>query len=196
MATLEVIRLGHPVLRKVAEPYTVEEIRSPQTRSFLEDMFETMDAYDGAGLAAPQVAISKRMFVYGVGENPRYPEAPAVPRTVLFNPSWERLSDETELEWEGCLSLPGLRGQVRRFDHILVKALDQRGEPVEFEAHEFHARVFQHEYDHLDGVVFVDRMEDMTTLTYLREWYVYQLGVEFPDEDELELEGQPEACRG
>lgn len=191
MAVMEVIRLGHPVLRDVADPYTVEEICSPATQAFVRDMVETMDAYDGAGLAAPQVAISKRMFVYGVESNPRYPEAPEVPRTVLFNPSWEKLGDDTELEWEGCLSLPGLRGQVRRYNHIRVKALDEKGEPFEFEAHDFHARVFQHEYDHLDGVVFVDRMEDMSTLSYLREWYVHHLGIELPDEEDL-----AEACSG
>lgn len=178
MAVLKVVRLGHPVLREVAEPYTVEEIRSPETARFVVDMLETMDDYDGAGLAAPQVGVSKRVFVYGVDANPRYPDAEVVPRTVLFNPAWERLSDETDYEWEGCLSLPGLRGQVERYDHIRVTALDTRGEPVAFEAHGFHARVFQHEYDHLDGIVFVDRMEDTSTLAFLEEWQRYVLPVE------------------
>jgi peptide deformylase len=117
-----------------------------------------------------------------------------VPRTVLFNPTWEKLGEDTELEWEGCLSLPGLRGQVRRYNHIRVKALDRNGEPFEYEAVDFHARVFQHEFDHLDGVVFVDRMEDMSSLCYLREWYVHHMGIELPDEDELDEE--PEACSG
>lgn len=194
MAVLEVIRLGHPVLRQVATAYTPAEIRAPETRAFVRDMLETMEAYDGAGLAAPQVAVSRRMFVYGVEANPRYPDAEVVPRTILFNPEWERLGDETELEWEGCLSLPGLRGQVRRFNHIRVRALDPEGGPLEFEAHGFHARVFQHEFDHLDGVTFVDRMEDMSTLAYLREWYVHTLGVEL--EDDVVLEGDSDGPCG
>ncbi len=176
MAILKVARLGHPVLRRVAEPFTKAEITSRETRRLVQDMLETMAEYDGAGLAAPQVHVSKRLLIYGVESNPRYPDAEEVPVTVLFNPEWKRLTDETELEWEGCLSLPGLRGQVRRYNRIRVEALDEEARPLHFEAEAFHARVFQHEVDHLDGVVFVDRMESMDSLCYLKEWQRFVLG--------------------
>lgn len=184
MAVRKVVRLGHPVLRKVAEPFSKKEITSPETRALVEDMLDTMDDYDGAGLAAPQIAVSKRLMVYGVRQNPRYPDAEEVPRTVLFNPAWKKLTDETELEWEGCLSLPELRGQVRRLNRIEVTALDREAKAVKFVAEGFHARVFQHEYDHLDGIVFVDRMEDMSTLCFVREWQRYVLRAEPCGEDE------------
>lgn len=189
MAVREVIRLGHPVLRQVAQAFTPEEILQPETQALVQDMVETMEDYDGAGLAAPQIAVSKRLLIYGVEANPRYPEAPEVPRTVLFNPTWEALGEETELEWEGCLSLPGLRGQVRRFNAIRVRALDAKAQEVEFEARDFHARVFQHEVDHLEGVVFLDRMEDMSTLCYLQEWGQYVLGLSPEEAEELDCEG-------
>lgn len=184
MAILKIARLGHPVLRQVAGPYTRDEILTPATQQLVEDMLDTMEDADGAGLAAPQVHVSRRLMIYGVETNPRYPDADAVPLTVLFNPEWEALTDEKGEDWEGCLSLPGLRGKVRRVNHIRVKALDRQGEAVEFEAQGFHARVFQHEADHLDGVVFVDRMEDMSSLHYLKEWYRYALGVGGPCEEE------------
>lgn len=182
---MEVVRLGHPVLRQVAEAYDPEEILSPEVQEFVEDMVATMDDYDGAGLAAPQVGVSKRLLIYGVEANPRYPEAPEVPRTVLFNPTWEPLGEETDVDWEGCLSVPGMRGQVRRYQRIRVKALDQAAQPVEFEAEGFHARVFQHEVDHLEGIVYLDRMEDMSTLSYLEEWVRYsgEPEEELPEEE-------------
>lgn len=183
MAILKVARMGHPVLRRVAEPFTPEEIRSEATRRLVADMLDTMAEYDGAGLAAPQVHVSRRLMIYGVDQNPRYPDAEEVPVTVLFNPSWEKVGDETYEDWEGCLSLPDLRGKVRRFQHIKVKALDLDGEELEFTADDFHARVFQHEYDHLDGVLFVDRMTDFKELFFLKEWYRYGLGEAYPVEE-------------
>jgi peptide deformylase len=119
------------------------------------------------------VGVSKRLLIYGVEANLRYPEAPDIPRTILFNPTWTPLGEETEVDWEGCLSVPGMRGLVRRHSHIQVDALDELGEPVSFQAEGFHARVFQHEVDHLDGILYLDRMEDMSSLCYVEEWAAF-----------------------
>jgi peptide deformylase len=169
MAILKVARLGHTVLRKIAAPLSVTEIRSADIQRFIDDMIETMKEYSGVGLAADQVHESKQIAVLEVADNPRYPEKPAVPLTVLINPQITPLSGETADDWEGCLSIPDLRGKVPRFTSIRVQALDRNGREMDFVAHDFHARVIQHEWDHLNGKVYLDRMPDLSTLAFLAE---------------------------
>jgi peptide deformylase len=169
MAVLKVARLGHPVLRAVAAPVPPEAIRTPQLQQLIDDMLETMDEYDGAGLAAPQVRVSKRIVIYGVESNPRYPDAEDVPLTVLVNPTVTALTEEQEEDWEGCLSVPELRGMVPRWRRVRVEAWDRDGRPLRVEAGGFHARVVQHECDHLDGRVYLDRMRTMDTLSFVPE---------------------------
>jgi peptide deformylase len=169
MAILKVARLGHPILRKVAEPVSPEAIRSPVIQQLVDDLIETMDEYDGAGLAAPQVHVSLQVVVFGVESNPRYPDAPSIPLTVLVNPKVRAATEKMEEDWEGCLSLPDLRGKVPRFTRVEVDAYDRNGKKVRFVAEDFHARVVQHECDHLFGKVFVDRMRSMDSLTFNRE---------------------------
>lgn len=175
MAILKVARLGHPILRRVADPLPPEAIRAPETQRFIDDMIETMRDYDGVGLAGPQVHVSRQIAVIEVQSSPRYPEAPAVPLTVLINPVLAPLGEETIEDWEGCLSIPDLRGRVPRHAAVRVEALGRQGEPIELIAKEFFARVLQHEWDHLQGRVYLDRMPDLGTLSHLREWTRYWL---------------------
>jgi peptide deformylase len=175
MSILKVTRLGHPVLRKVTEKVSAADLKSAATQQFIDDMIVTMKEYDGVGLAADQVFASKQIAVLEVAENPRYPDKPKVPMTVLVNPQITPLSDETEEDWEGCLSIPDLRGRVPRYKSIHVQALDRNGKKLNFEAHDFHARVIQHEFDHLNGKVYLDRMKDFSTLTFLQEFTRYWL---------------------
>jgi len=176
MAILKVARLGHPVLRKVAEPIPVKEIRSPDIQRLIDDMVETMREYNGAGLAANQVHVLKQVCVIEVNGNPRYPEAPNVPLTVLINPVVTPLIAEMEEGWEGCLSVPDMRGMVPRYTAVRLEAYDRMGKKLDVVAKEFFARVIQHETDHLNGIVYVDRMKDLSTLTHLAEWNKYWLG--------------------
>jgi peptide deformylase len=175
MAILKVTRLGHPVLRQVGKQLTAKELNSPALQKFIDDMIETMKEYDGVGLAADQVHETKQICVLEVADNPRYPNKSKVPLTVLVNPKITPLSEETEDDWEGCLSIPDLRGQVPRFKSIRVEALDRDGKSLDFVAHDFHARVIQHEYDHLNGKVYLDRMRDFYTLSFLQEFTRYWL---------------------
>ncbi|HJQ85222.1 MAG TPA: peptide deformylase [Candidatus Binatia bacterium] len=175
MAILKVAHLGHPILRQVSEPVPPEGIGAPEIQRLIDDMFETMDDQDGAGLAAPQVHVSRRVVIYGVEENPRYPDAEAVPATVLINPKITPVGAATEEDWEGCLSIPELRGKVPRFTRIRVEAYGRDGRPLRFTADGFHARVVQHECDHLDGKLYVDRMTSMETLSFLPEFQRYWL---------------------
>jgi peptide deformylase len=175
MAVLKVARLGHPVLRRIAELVSPEAIRAPEIQQLIDDMLETMDDHDGAGLAAPQVHVSRRVVVYGVEANPRYPDAEEVPLTVLVNPVVTPVGDTQEEDWEGCLSVPDMRGMVPRFTGVRVEASDRHGKPLRFTAEGFHARVVQHECDHLDGRVYLDRMRSMATLTFLPEFQRYWL---------------------
>jgi peptide deformylase len=142
----------------------------------IDDMVETMKEYDGVGLAAVQVHESRKIAVLEVADNPRYPQKPTVPLTVLVNPEVTPLSQETEEDWEGCLSIPELRGRVVRYKSIRVQARDRSGKELDFVASGFHARVIQHEWDHLNGKVFLDRMRDFSTLTYLQELARYWAG--------------------
>jgi peptide deformylase len=175
MAILKVSRLGHPVLRRVADQVAVEEIATPQFQQFIDDMVETMYEYDGVGLAAPQVHVSKQIAVLEVNKPPRYPDAPSVPLTVLINPRVTILNQETVDGWEGCLSVPDMRGVAPRSRELRVEALDRHGKSLDFVARDFHARVIQHENDHLQGKVYLDRMPSLETLCHLFEWRRYWL---------------------
>ena len=177
MAILKVARLGHPVLRKVAAPVPPSEIRSSETQRLIDDMIETMREYNGAGLAATQVHTLKQITVIEVLSNPRYPDAPNIPLTVLINPVVTLLTDTMEEGWEGCLSVPDMRGMVPRYTAVRLQAYDRGGEPMDLVAKDFFARVIQHEADHLNGIVFLDRMKDLSTLTHLTEWSKYWLGL-------------------
>ena len=173
MSILKVTRLGHPVLRQVTQNVSPRELESPALQKLIDDMIETMKEYDGVGLAADQVHESKQIAVLEVADNPRYPQKPNVPLTVLINPKITPLSEEMEEDWEGCLSVPDLRGRVPRYKSIRVQAWDRSGNELDFVAEDFHARVIQHEFDHLHGQVYLDRMRDLSTLTFLQEFARY-----------------------
>ena len=173
MSILKVTRLGHPVLRQVTQNVSPRELESPALQKLIDDMIETMKEYDGVGLAADQVHESKQIALLEVADNPRYPQKPNVPLTVLINPKITPLSEEMEEDWEGCLSVPDLRGRVPRYKSIRVQAWDRSGNDLDFVAEDFHARVIQHEFDHLHGKVYLDRMRDLSTLTFLQEFARY-----------------------
>jgi peptide deformylase len=160
----DIVRMGEPVLLQLAEP--VEHFATGELRDLVDDMFQTMELAEGVGLAAPQVAVSKRVIVFGFDGNARYPDALAVPRTALFNPLIEPLSDELEDGWEGCLSIPGLRAVIPRFKRIRYTGWDAEGKRVEQVAEGFHARVVQHEVDHLDGILYPSRIKDFSTFGF------------------------------
>ena len=175
MSILKVARLGHPVLRQVSANLPERELQSAAMQKFIDDMIETMKEYDGVGLAADQVHESKQVAVLEVANNPRYPNKPDVPLTVLVNPKVTPLSDALEEDWEGCLSIPDLRGRVPRYTSVRVQAWDRNGQELDYVATGFHARVIQHEFDHLNGKLYVDRMRDLTTLSFLQEFARYWL---------------------
>jgi len=159
MAIREVLRMGDPRLLAIAAPVT--DFDTAELHALVADLLDTMRAEDGAGLAAPQIAVGLRVVVFGFDENIRYPDAEAVPQTVLLNPAIEALAEEREDGWEGCLSVPGLQGVVSRFTRIRYSGYDPYGQIIEREAQGFHARVVQHECDHLDGILYPQRMTDM-----------------------------------
>jgi len=169
MAVREVLRMGHPVLREKAKP--VEAFGTPELRALFEDMKETMAAKNGAGLAAPQIGVSQRIVIFGVDHNPRYPDAEEVPFTVLVNPKLVMLTREVEEDWEGCLSVPGMRGVVPRYTKLRYTGFDIEGNPIERVAEGFHARVVQHECDHLDGILYPQRMTDMSRFGFNEELF-------------------------
>jgi peptide deformylase len=175
MSILKVARMGHPVLRTPARALDPAEVRSPRIQQLIEDMFETMAEYQGVGLAAPQVHESVRLFVAGFAARPgeEDDEEERVPLMALVNPQISPLGGEMVEDWEGCLSIPDIRGKVPRARQVVVRALDRRGKPVEIKASGFTARVIQHETDHLDGVLFFDRMKGFQTLTFLEEFSRY-----------------------
>jgi peptide deformylase len=158
------------VLRRVAENLSPDQLSSPLLQKLIDDMIETMREYNGVGLAANQIHEALQIAVLEVADNPRYPEKTTVPLSVLINPKIELLSEEMEEDWEGCLSVPDLRGSVPRYKEIRVRALDRGGAKLDFVASGFHARVIQHEWDHLNGKVYLDRMRDLSTLTHLQEF--------------------------
>ena len=167
MAVRPILRIGDPRLRQVSEPVT--ELDTPRLHALITDMFDTMAAADGAGLAAPQIGVMQRIMIFGVEVNPRYPDVEAVPMTVLINPEYEVTDAHVQGFWEGCLSVPGMRGYVERPAGIRYRGFDQYGEPIEREADGFHAIVFQHEYDHLDGVLYPDRLVDPRRFGFVDE---------------------------
>ena len=171
MSSLKIARLGHPAIRRRTEPVSSEELHSQEIQRLIDDMIETMRDAHGVGIAAPQVHASKQIIVIEVSpENPRYPNQPAVPLMVLLNPTITDHVESTEEGWEGCLSVPDLRGLVPRWTRVSVSGLDRRGQAVDLDAEGFFARVIQHEVDHLHGQVFLDRLPDLKTLTHLREY--------------------------
>jgi len=173
MAILKIAQLGHPILRRQAEPVTRNELESGNLEQLMEDLSETMRDGDGVGIAAPQVHIPKRIIVVEVKSNDKHPDRQPVPLTVMVNPEVISHSEEQEEGWEACLSIPGLKGQVPRWKSLEVIGEDRQGRPMQFEASGFFARVIQHEMDHLDGVVYLDRMPDLSTLTFLPGFHKY-----------------------
>ena len=165
MTIRKIALVGHPVLRERAREVTPAELATPQMQRFIDDLVETMHDANGAGLAALQIYEPIRIVAIEVGENPRYPYKPKIPLTIVVNPVLEPLSDETFSNYEGCLSVPNLRGRVRRFARVRVTGLERHGAPVDRTVLGISAGTFQHECDHLDGKLFVDRIEDGTTLT-------------------------------
>lgn len=156
----EILKMGDPRLLRVAKP--VERFGTPGLRVLIEDMFETMYAANGVGLAAPQIGVDLQLVIFGFDRNERYPDAPAVPRTILLNPALAPLSDVREEGWEGCLSVPGLRGVVERWSSIRYTGFDPDGAPIDRIAEGFHARVVQHECDHLIGKLYPMRITDFS----------------------------------
>src|SRR6266850_291735 len=170
MAILKVARMGHPVLRAKARALDKAEIRSAITQKLIDDMIDTMVEYHGVGLAAPQVHESVRIFVAALDSGEDGDEAEPV---VLINPEISVVGSDIVDDWEGCLSIPDIRGRVPRAREIRVRAYDRKGDRMELRAHDFPARVIQHETDHLDGVLFLDRMRSFETLTFLDEYSRY-----------------------
>lgn len=164
MALLKIATVGHPVLREPARPLSREELATPEIQGFIDDLVETMRDANGAGLAATQVHRAIRVCAIEVKDNPRYPYKPNVPLTILVNPEITPLTEETFLNYEGCLSVPNLRGEVPRACRVRVRAWDRRGEPLDFEAAGLTAGTYQHEVDHLDGRLFLDRVQDTRSL--------------------------------
>ena len=177
MAILKVARLGHPVLRQKARAVPVDAVQGPEVQRLIDDMIETMREYDGAGLAANQVHTLLKIAVIEVQANPRYPDAPEIPLTVLVNPVVTAVAEEQEDGWEGCLSVPDMRGIVPRHTAVRLECLDREGRPLDVVAKDFFARVVQHETDHLNGIVYLDRMRDLSTLTHIAEWQKHWLGI-------------------
>ena len=166
MALREILKMGDPRLLRVAQP--VREFGTRELLALIDDMNDTMAAANGAGLAAPQIGVDLRLVIFGVEHSERYPDALPVPRTVLLNPVIEPLGDALEEGWEGCLSVPGLRGVVPRLARIRYRGVDEHGRPIEREAEGLHARVVQHECDHLDGILYPMRMPDMRRFGYTK----------------------------
>jgi len=174
MSLLKIARLGHPCLRQRSARVSPAELASAPFQQFIDDMIQTMHDGDGVGLAANQVHALKRVFLVEVkSPNPRYPDQPGVPLTVIVNPEISEHSAELEDDWEGCLSIPDLRGRVPRWRSLRLTGLDRAGHAISLDANRFFARVIQHELDHLDGIVFLDRMRDFTTLSHLREYQLF-----------------------
>lgn len=164
MTVRRVLKMGDPLLYEKAAP--IEQFDTPQLEELISDMFDTMAALNGAGLAAPQIGVSQRVVIFGFESNPRYPQAESVPTTVLINPTIEPLGDETDEDWEGCLSVPGLRGRVERYSKIRYRGYDQSGGVIDRTVSGFHARVVQHESDHLDGILYPMRLRDIRLMGF------------------------------
>ena len=171
----DVLRMGDPrLLQRSAE---VERFGTPELDALLQDMRDTMAHLNGAGLAAPQIGVNLRVVIFGMKSNPRYPDAEEVPDTVLINPVIEPMSEELEEGWEGCLSVPGMRGVVPRWKHIRYWGFDEKGRRFSREAQDFHARVVQHECDHLDGILYPRRIRDLKQFGYEEELFAEKASV-------------------
>jgi peptide deformylase len=174
MAVRKIIRMGHPMLRQVARPLTAEEIRSPGLRVLIDDMVDTLRDYGGIGLAAPQIAEPVRVAIVEIpGGKSRYGDIPEMPLTAFLNPTIEVVDPAARGYWEGCLSVPGLRGFVERPQHVKVRYTTLEGEPAGLELQGFLATVFQHEFDHLDGALYIDRVKDSKLLSFEEEFTRY-----------------------
>ena len=165
MAIRKVLKMGDPVLLQVAAP--VEAFDTPELHELLTDMRETMVAMNGAGIAAPQIGVSQQMVIFGFEHNPRYPDAEAVPFTVLINPTLDPIGNEMEDGWEGCLSVPGMRGIVPRYKQVRYRGFDEKGQPIDRTVSDFHARVVQHECDHLIGTLYPMRIKDFRNFGFV-----------------------------
>lgn len=172
---LKIANMGHPVLRQIAAPVSDAERASEGFQTLIDDMIETMHEYDGAGLAAPQVHVSKRLAIFGIDRNPRYPDAESLPLCIAINPLITPLTTQTQGMWEGCLSVPGMRGYVERPSHIRFQATDRDGNTIDMELDGFAAVVTQHECDHLDGKLYIDRLADTKQLAFQKEFERYHL---------------------
>jgi len=164
MAVHEILQMGNPLLYRRSKDIT--DFDSSELQILIKDMFDIMADSDGAGLAAPQIGVLQRLVIFSVESSPRYPEAETVPRTILINPEIEVLNDEQEAGWEGCLSIPGMRGVVSRPSHIRYSGYNEHGEQFSREVSGFHARVVQHECDHLDGILYPMRVQDIRQFGY------------------------------
>lgn len=174
MAVLEIIKMGHPTLRRIADPFPVDQIGSPDFTQLVDDMQETMHAANGIGLAAPQVDVPYRIAVIEIPDTgTRYGDVPALPFAVYVNPVITVLDEQTAGYWEGCLSVPGMMGYVERPQHIRVEYLDDQGTSRSLEATGFTATVFQHEFDHLFGTLYVDRIKDLRQFVYEEEYRLF-----------------------
>ena len=170
MALRTIVRLGHPALRTAASPVTPEALASPAVQALIDDMVDTMRAAHGVGLAAPQVALGHQLFVYEVRREADEPADDGIALHVVVNPMLEAAQGELDYDWEGCLSIPELRGLVPRYPAVRVRGLDRHGAPLDYVARGFEARIIQHEFDHLNGIVYLDRMRSLESLTYEREF--------------------------
>ncbi len=169
MAVKPVLRMGDPRLLQVSR--RVEALDTPELHELIQDMKDTMQALNGAGLAAPQIGVDLQVVIFGVDANPRYPDAEPVPHTVLVNPELEPLGEELEEGWEGCLSVPGMRGLVPRYKRLRYRGVDQFGSAIDRSVEDFHARVVQHEVDHLLGILYPMRIEDLRNFGFNEELF-------------------------
>jgi peptide deformylase len=175
MSIRPILKMGDP--RLLQQALAVQDFDTPELHALLQDLFDTMHAANGAGLAAPQIGVNRQVVIFGTGEvNPRYPHAEPVPKTVLINPVITPLSDELTEDWEGCLSVPGLRGVVPRFEHIRYTGFDPLGAPIDRQASGFHARVVQHECDHLIGMLYPMRVRDFSRFGFTEVLFPELLG--------------------
>ncbi len=164
MTVRDILKMGDPRLLRQAEP--VRQFGTPELDALIADMFDTMYEANGAGLAAPQIGVNLQLVIFGFRQSPRYPDAPPVPETVLINPALTPLSEEMKEDWEGCLSVPGLRGVVPRWDRLHYEGFDQQGNKISRDVDGFHARVVQHECDHLAGILYPMRIKDFSKFGY------------------------------
>ncbi len=185
MAVLKVIRMGNPILREKAEAVSMEELKSPAFKTLIDDMFESMEAHQGIGLAAPQIGVSKQLAIIGIPEdNPRYPDAPETEQYIIINPKIKVLDTKLQGFWEGCLSVPGLRGYVERSRKLQIDFTTLEGKSERLVVEGFVATVFQHELDHLEGKLYIDRIKDTRKLVFNEEYDVFIARDEDDDEED------------